>query len=79
MLCLPDTFHHGDHIVTAKFLAYLDRHAFTTKIIDYSQDTDPASVEQIIRNEIHAPALIHSGHGRADTPVPGGHVPPQAF
>lgn len=60
-----------DHIVTAKSLAYLDRHAFTTKIIDSSQGTDMASVEQIIGNEIHAPALIHRGHGRPDTPVPG--------
>ncbi|GKW14447.1 hypothetical protein PEC301937_03970 [Pectobacterium carotovorum subsp. carotovorum] len=44
LLCLPDPFHHRDHIVAAKSLTHLDHHAFTTKIIDYSQGAYPASV-----------------------------------
>lgn len=79
LLCLPYPFHHGDHIVTAKPTAYLDRHALTTKIIEYSQGAYPASVEQIISNEIHAPALVRSGNGRARMPVPGRHMPPRTF
>ncbi|BEH99962.1 hypothetical protein KB20921_27060 [Edwardsiella ictaluri] len=57
----------------------MDRQALTTKIIDYSQCTDTASVEQIISNEVHAPALVYGRHFRTDASLPGYHMPSGAF
>ncbi|GAB0648576.1 hypothetical protein NB16F96_00240 [Escherichia coli] len=39
----------------------MDRQTLPTKIIDYSQRPETPSVKQIIRHEIHIPALIDTG------------------
>ena len=42
----------------------MDRHTLPTKIIHYSQRPETSSVKQVIRHEIHTPALIDSGQDR---------------
>lgn len=42
----------------------MDRHTLPTKIIHYSQRPETCSVKQIIRHEIHTPALIDTGQDR---------------
>ena len=42
-------------------MIHSDRQAFATKIIDYSQSSDPTPVEQVVCDEIHAPTLIDPG------------------
>lgn len=43
----------------------MDRQTLPTKIIDYSQRPETPSVKQIIRHEIHTPALIDMRQDRA--------------
>ena len=42
----------------------MDRHTLPTKIIHYSQRPETSSVKQVIRHEIHTPALIDTGQDR---------------
>ena len=42
----------------------MDHQTLPTKIIDYSQRPETPSVKQIIRHEIHTPALIDMGQDR---------------
>lgn len=42
----------------------MDRHTLPTKIIHYSQRPETSSVKQIIRHEIHTPALIDTDQDR---------------
>lgn len=42
----------------------MDRQALPAKIVDYSKRPETLSVKQIIRREIHTPALINMGQNR---------------
>ncbi|KLF72814.1 hypothetical protein YA39_13325, partial [Klebsiella aerogenes] len=60
----------------------MDRQTLPTKIIDYSQRPETSSVKQVIRHEIHTPALIDTGQGRTlltmcCTDMPAGALSPQ--
>jgi hypothetical protein len=50
----------------------MDRQRFPIKIIHYCKRPYPTSVEQIISNKIHAPAVIYRPGFRMDAPVSGG-------
>jgi len=41
-------------------LANFDRNALTGKVIDYRQQTNPAAIKQLIRHEIHGPAIVNA-------------------
>lgn len=43
----------------------MDRLTLPTKIIDYIQRPETPSIKQIIRHEIHTPALIDMGQHKA--------------
>ncbi len=60
----PQPFHHTDHILTFQRLSGMDRQTLPTKIIHYSQRPEMSSVKQVIRHEIHTPALIDTGLDR---------------
>lgn len=44
--------------VSFQRLSGMDRHTLPAKIIHYSQRPETSSIKQVIRHEIHTPALI---------------------
>lgn len=61
----PQCLHYSDHILAFLWFSGMDRQAFPTKIIHYSQRPKTPPVKQIIWHKIHTPALIDMRQDRA--------------
>lgn len=57
----------------------MDRQTLPTKIIDYSQRPETSSVKQVIRHEIHTPALIDTSQDGALLTMCCPDMPARAF
>lgn len=74
-----ESFQKGDDLLPPEARRHLDPQALPAKIIDYRQDPEPPPVEELVRHEVHAPALVRSPGLGPLAPDLGAGAPPGAF